>query len=90
LIDLEKLKRLIYFLNENFTEALLADDAIMGWYFQNNGVPVTKMEKPVYANPAESNYDECALHKIDGGHFDRYQRTLKFLYENADAINKLT
>jgi hypothetical protein len=48
------------------------------------------MEQPVYANPAESNYDECALHKIDGGHFDRYQRTLKFLYENADAINKLT
>ncbi len=90
LIDLEKLKRLIYFLNESFTEALLADDAIMGWYFRNNGVPVTKLEKPVHTNPAESNYDDCALHKIAGGHFDRYQRTLKFLYENADAINKLT
>lgn len=90
LIDLEKLKRLIYFLNESFTEALLADDAIMGWYFRNNGVPVTKLEKPVHTNPAESNYDDCALHKIHGGHFDRYQRTLKFLYENADAINKLT
>jgi hypothetical protein len=90
LIDLEKLKRLIYFLNENFTEALLADDAIMGWYFRNNGVPVTKPDKPVHTNPAESNYDDCALHKIAGGHFDRYQRTLKFLYENADAINKLT
>lgn len=90
LIDLEKLKRLIYFLNENFTEALLADDAIMGWYFHNNGVPVTKLEKPVHTNPAESNYDDCALHKIAGGHFDRYQRTLKFLYENAEMINKLT
>jgi len=90
LINLEKLKQLIYFLNENFTEALLADDAIMGWYFKNSGIPVIAMQKPVHAVPIESNYDHCALHKIDGGHFDRYQRTLKFLYENADAINKLT
>jgi len=90
LIDLPKLKRLIDFLNEHFTEALLADDAIMAWFFKSNGVTVSKLEKPVHTNVIETNYDDCALHKIHGGHVDRYQRVLKFLCQNEEAINKLT
>jgi hypothetical protein len=89
LIDLSKLKRLIVFLDDEFTEALLADDAVMGWFFQSQGVQVTKLERPVYAPPIEANYDACALHKIDGGHFDRYQRTLKFLNEKRAVIMQL-
>jgi len=89
LIDLAKLNRLIAFLNEEFTEALLADDAIMGWFFQSQGVQVTKLERPVPAPAIESNYDTCALHKINGGHIDRYQKTLKFLNEKRAVIMQL-
>jgi hypothetical protein len=89
LIDLDKLNRLIAFLNEEFTEALLADDAIMGWFFQSQGVQVTKLERPVPAPAIESNYDACALHKINGGHIDRYQKTLKFLNEKRAIIMQL-
>jgi hypothetical protein len=89
LIDLDKLKRLIAFLDEEFTEALLADDAVMGWFFQSQGVQVTKLERPVHAHTIESNYDSCALHRINGGHIDRYQKTLKFLNEKRAVIMQL-
>lgn len=88
LIDLRKLKNLISFLNEHFTESLLADDAIIGWFLQSEGVTVVGMQKSVHNHAMPSTYDDCALRAIDGGHAERYRRVLQFLNENRAAITK--
>lgn len=86
LIDLTKLKRLINFLNQELPEALLADDAIIGWFFKSQNITVEKMEKPVHVITDDSNYDDSALHKIGNGHIPRYADVINFLDQNKDRI----
>jgi hypothetical protein len=82
-LPLERLERLMGAIGG---EALLADDAVLGWFLRMHGLTVQKSVRPIHSKILDHNSDDTALHKIGKGHIDRYGRVLGWLSQNTPDL----
>ena len=84
-IKLPHFESYIEFSKQN-TESFLADDALMGFYFNLIGANVSSSITQIFTTPMNENYDENALHKIGKGHLSRYRQVIDWLNKNVHTF----
>jgi hypothetical protein len=80
-VDLSRFEKYIDW-TEKFSEAYLADDALMAFFFDYYHVKVLRSLAPVFAAPTAVNFDGAALCNVGDGHLLRYRRVLQELRES--------